>query len=55
MRAQRPALEPEPVVKLGSIVSKQVPDAEKRAKARFLVDMSRTFASAQARSTLDSK
>jgi dephospho-CoA kinase len=44
-----------PPVKLGSALTKQVPDAEKRAKAHFLVDTNRGFASAQARSALDPK
>ena len=34
--------------KFAAILAKQMPDAEKRAKAHFLVDTSRGFASAEA-------
>ncbi len=48
MRAQRPGFELMRADKLGAISAKQMPDAEKRAKARFLVDTRRGFASADA-------
>jgi hypothetical protein len=48
VRAQRPGFELMRADKLGAISAKQMPDAEKRAKARFLVDTRRGFASADA-------